>query len=390
MLTYLEESPTRSSDLPDELLALSLAIHGTNANHAFGQREAHQDLFKRARPLAERSPRGVALAIVQVFGFYVVGFMPDKQEIFEQGVALVRDSGDSQILATMILNLALYHQRQGAFDIARQHLQEALSICEQHNYRWMMGNILRALGNIAHQQAKYEEAYEYHRHSLALWQGRMNWVISLGLQSLALAEAQLGRREQARQHFLESQVLAEQVGHVNGMAGNYTSFGLTLWRWGEHEQAIQQIKRVVDIKRETGDKLNLANALVNLGHPTAALGAYREAWSYYHEALELALNQSGQYADSVIAEAVMGLGHILGVTGHPAAGVRYVSAGREAVGRRLQVEMEEVADQLLEPLTQMLSPADFEAALEDGRHLDLETVIAELLATEPPEDRKRD
>ena len=140
--------------------------------------------------------------------------------------------------------------------------------------------------------------------------------------------------------------------------------------------------------RDSGDLLGEANSLVNLGHPTASLGMFHEAWSYYIEALELTQGHDGSFANNVLAEAVMGLASILGQTSQPPVAVAYLSTAADATSGNQP--MQPIANKFLIPLQNMLTPGEYTAALEHGKTLQLEAVIGELLAMEPPEDRNRD
>jgi tetratricopeptide (TPR) repeat protein len=135
------------------------------------------------------------------------------------------------------------------------------------------------------------------------------------------------------------------------------------------------------IAREAGNSWWIANCLNNLGHPTAALGQYDEAASYYREALLLMRGRDIRIFPAIVLEAVIGLANITAKTGDASAQEQAVEwLSMVSHHPLLQPDIAIIAAQHLDELRTELHPEAYAAALERGERYSLEDVVALLLA----------
>ena len=137
---------------------------------------------------------------------------------------------------------------------------------------------------------------------------------------------------------------------------------------------MRYIQEALAIQRELDLRFATANNLNNLGHVHAGLGEDDVAWEYLCEALPELLAIG---AIVVVLEALVGVALLQAKAG------RYVQAA-ELLGLvmnhpALDEETKQYADPVLATLREAFPADQLEAALERGKSLDLEAVVAEIL-----------
>jgi predicted ATPase len=381
-LSRVAEALSHLSDPPLTTLGLAVGMRGWEKRR--WDDEAGTALVRQSVALLRQIEPGDALAFMLRELVPSVFENAEKEQLLHESLVISRTTGNQFNLAGAMLYQGLFiHGPEGDHNQARQRFVEALSIFRQHGPRWMTGIALNDLGQLEHSVGNYVKAAQHHTEALGIWPSARTWPYAQSLVNLAMAEAKLGRQDRAHEHFQESLAIYEEIGWTELVAFACTAYGLTLWHCGEHGQASDLHSRALDIWRETGHSLRVANALVNLGHPTVSLGHVREAWDYYIEALNLAQSQDDPFARAIMAEVVMGLARIMGKTGDRQQAVAYLSMAALVVsGTTWQQESQEIAAEFLAPLEAALAPDDYAAAVECGKELDLDEVVADLLAME--------
>jgi hypothetical protein len=145
------------------------------------------------------------------------------------------------------------------------------------------------------------------------------------------------------------------------------------------EKAKQYYEASLLISREIGHRSGATSTLINLGQLQILLGEYRIAWKHLREAL----------IESVAIGAVpLTLDALIGVVQHQIEVGLYLSAaelsGLALSHPSLQIDSGQVAELALGRLRKVLPAQQLEAAIDRGKMLELDTVVAELEAMEVP------
>jgi ATP/maltotriose-dependent transcriptional regulator MalT len=232
--------------------------------------------------------------------------------------------------------------RQGRLTEAERHLQEALAMAQERHDREQVRHALIWLGEAACLAGDYEASYRFAQRSLVIARELNAPVdIAVHLSNLGWSATLRGAYAEAKEYCQESLAIFDQV-------GSHPAFRVS--------------------------------ALLNLGHATGLLGEELASKRSYCAGLALAWNLR-QIPASL--EAIAGLARFVAADGDLERAVERLSLATHHPGSNSGIRM--VAELLLDELRAELAEDRFAAAVERGKTLELEAVVAELLAVCEPE-----
>jgi DNA-binding SARP family transcriptional activator/Tfp pilus assembly protein PilF len=147
---------------------------------------------------------------------------------------------------------------------------------------------LHGLGGLHWQLGRYEEAMDHFQQALALARKvgyRMGEARALG--NLGAVEAWLGRYRQATEHCGESLALFRRDGDRIGEARAINNLGLVQQRLGRYREAAARYAEALALFRAVGELHGEANTLTSLGDTEQRLGRTDTAADHYERALAL-------------------------------------------------------------------------------------------------------
>ncbi len=210
--------------------------------------------------------------------------------------------------------LGVLYEDQGAFDDARQHLEEALAADPRNvTAQIAYGRVLIKSGQVQDSLAPLNQAL-----SLAIQvdnkEARAN-----ALQALGIAYRYLGKADEALKHFNDSLEIKKQIGDKRGMAASLSMIGQVDAGSQNLQAATASFQQAIAISRDIGDDQGLAGSLMDLGEVERLAGSYQGALDHTREALRIQMelgddwNQSqslnnigtiydlqGQYGESLV------------------------------------------------------------------------------------------
>jgi tetratricopeptide (TPR) repeat protein len=184
-----------------------------------------------------------------------------------------------------------------------------------------------------------------------------------------------GNYEQAEIHALEAISILHKIRDRESEARALGNLGVFLWAAGSYIKAGKYTEQALELAREvhnqfllTSNQNTLAYILMEMGEHEAALAAFREAIGLLktHDMLGLLL------------DALIGLATLRNKQGETtwAAEVLAMVQAHPA----MSWEVQQVIDPLLKDLQEKMSEKDFERAMRRGKALDLDEVVAGILA----------
>jgi class 3 adenylate cyclase/tetratricopeptide (TPR) repeat protein len=338
--------------------------------------------FERALallPAGDAARRAVLLADLGD-AYNAVGDGPAARKHLEEGLALAHQAGDWRTQVAALNWLGEVARGQGAYEEARTLFEKALALAHEGENeiddRAGMADLLRNLAYSALQRGESEEAGRYGHESLAVAReiddrrGIAHAFLVLGM----VAQRQ-GEPEQAAHYCEKSLAIRREIGHRRGISNCLLVLGEFARQEGRHAEAARRYEEALAIHRETGDRPGIAICLNNLGHAHAGMDEDDVAWGYLRGALReiAAIGASHLALEPLVGVAVLQAkagrharaAELLGlVQGHPA----------------FDAEVGQYADPVLATLRETLPANQLEAALARGAALELEAVIAEVLA----------
>jgi predicted ATPase/DNA-binding SARP family transcriptional activator/Tfp pilus assembly protein PilF len=306
-----------------------------------------------------------------------VGHYALAMQHLEAGLTLARQVRDTQAEITVLSNLAQVASEQGAYDTAKGHLDEMLSLARACDDRTHIALALSTLGTIAWRWGDIEQADRCSRESLAIYkelgdQHRIPRILNV-LGILAILRE---RYKEAEAFWEEGVVLVQEVGDRQAMADALNNLGyINHHHLGNLEKAKRLYTESLDIDREIGHRHGTTSTSSNLGHLYVLMGEHGPAW----DCLRLALSEATAIGvPPLTLDALVGVAQLRAETGQrdSAAELLGVVLGHPSV----EVDSLQVAETVLAGLRDVLPAEQLETAIERGKTLDLDAVVAELLA----------
>jgi tetratricopeptide (TPR) repeat protein len=225
-------------------------------------------------------------------------------------------------------------------------------------------------------EGKPRAAERYAEESLAIYRelGDRQGASSVLNSVLGLAVAYTGDYERAKEYFRESLTIAREIGDRHGVAKGLSNLGYSARHQGKLQEAELYLEESLSLSREIG--IQPMNALFDLASIQASTGQPETAWRTWREALAEAVAVG--FASVIPASLGMAAGW-LAQAGRYERAAELVGLARD---RSVDVETQIESEPALAMLCQALSAEELKAAMARGRELDLDAVVAEMLAGE--------
>jgi tetratricopeptide (TPR) repeat protein len=236
-------------------------------------------------------------------------------ELYEQALAIARETGDRQGEGIHLGNLGLCHADLGETRRAIDLHGQALAIAREVGDRQGEGIDLGNLGIRYADLGETARAIDLHEQALAIARETGNRQgEGLQLTNLGLRYADLGETARAIDFHEQALAIAHEIGHRQGEAASLTGLGSSYAHMGETRRAIDLYEQALAIAREVGDRQAEGIDLGSLGNCYADLGETRRAIDLYEQALAIAREVGDRQSEG---RALTGLGNghfVLGET----------------------------------------------------------------------------
>ncbi len=295
----------------------------------------------------------------------------------EAGLTLARQVNDTQAEIAVLSHLAQAASEQGAYDTAKKYLDETLSLARARDDRTHIALALSTMGTIAWRWGDIEEADTCLREGLAIYKelGDQHRIPRI-LNSLGILAILRESYDQAEACWEEGLAMVQEMGDRQVTADTLNNLGyINHHHLGNLEKARRYYQESLSIGQEIGHRHGATSTLSNLGHLHVLMGKHGPAWEYLRQALSesMAIGVAPLTLDALVGVARLraetGLGdsaaELLGVVlSHPS----------------VEVDSVQVAETVLAGLRDVLPAEQLETAIERGKTLELDAVVAELLA----------
>ena len=272
-----------------------------------------------------------------------------------------RAEHEDDILLRLAAPLARYWSRRGLYQEGDMWMEVALerpwSRVESRMLllRWAGGRAA-SLGDYARSDALVEEW-----RALAEDRGDEAELL-LAMNSAALNASEQGDQETARAQFRAIRERAQETGDRMVVAFATINLGGAAWRAGDFREGLEESTRAVELFRAGGDDAGTATALENCGWNSLALSDPAGAKASFREALEISRRLGWMRG---IATHAMGLGAAVIAEGDIEHGVQLLGA---AAALRAELGIELTADEEKRPHDEAVANA--KAALGEQEYAD--------------------
>ncbi len=317
--------------------------------------------------------QGIARTLAELADLLILrGDHGRAAQVCDEALERYRGLNDSVGVSRILDRLGMTHFHQGRYAEAAQLSTQSLELSRSMQDTKGIGRAVTTLGITAFAQGHYAEAMEYFKETLVL--GRLSGErrkAAMALMNMGSAAGQQGDFEAAGQSFEEALNIFRAIGERRGVAMTLDNLGVVADYLKNYPLAHSYFEQSLEMAREIGNGRGIASTLVNLGNVTRAQQQFEAAAAYYRQALEQA---HAIDAISTALESLVGLAAAHGnrpqalqwlglVLAHPAA--------YDATRQLVETTLAEIRQQFSQDVT---------GWLDQGKTLDYETVVREILA----------
>jgi DNA-binding SARP family transcriptional activator/tetratricopeptide (TPR) repeat protein len=206
----------------------------------------------------------------------------------QQALTISRDTGDQAGEARALAYLGFVYWYQGRYQQAIDHHQQALTISRDTGDRTGEARALLGLGLVHGEQGCYQRAIDHHQQALTISRDTgYQTGEALALIGLGLVYGRQGHYQQAIDHHQQALTICRDIGDRTGEARALTGLGLVYGRQGHYQQAIDHHQQALTISRDTGYQTGEALALIGLGLVHGRQGRYQQAIDHHQQALAI-------------------------------------------------------------------------------------------------------
>jgi DNA-binding SARP family transcriptional activator/tetratricopeptide (TPR) repeat protein len=220
------------------------------------------------------------------------GHLHDRLATWQAAMTAAGHLADPAPLILTHRLLGRAHADLGAHAKANVHLQEALTLAEQHHDGTNQAHTHRTLAAAWGAQGDHRRAREHAVQALRISRnlGHPDWEAG-ALNAIGWYAAQLGDYDEAREHCEAALDLFRRQGNAEGQATTSDSLGYIAHHVGHHAEAVGHYREALVRLREIGSSTEEAGTLDRLGTAYAALGRHGEARETWRKALTLCRQQ---------------------------------------------------------------------------------------------------
>jgi len=210
------------------------------------------------------------------------------QGYYEESLALKRETGDLDGIATSFGRLSSIVYSQGKVEQAQALMEECyLKFCEAHNMQFQ-GIIQLQLGELDIIEGNYLQAAAHYREALSIGrrQGDVN-LICRGLYKLGELALVQGKPQEAAEWLEESLAYSRRKDHEVYIAYSLWLLGLLAWSTGKLEQASRLYAEALINCRAGGDGRLESRILCDLGKGVFARGEIDQTRAQFEQAIKV-------------------------------------------------------------------------------------------------------
>ncbi|MCP4544086.1 MAG: tetratricopeptide repeat protein [Chloroflexi bacterium] len=352
---------------------------GEEALRASAYRDAVR-AFERALTLLPVASCDQETLLIHIgYALLRLGDYAEANQHLEHGLTLARQCDDDENCAAALDYLGIIARELGNFDEARSRFEESLILARRANDWIRIAHGLHELGWVDIRQGVYAMARDRLNESLTLSQALGDQrSVARALNGLGAVAMLLREPEEAKSCLMESITLAREMGDLCRVAEALNDLGETARTERDYAAARRHYQETLNISQEIGHQMLAAVSLGNLGHVAVALDDNSTAARYYRQGMQIMMDIG---TVPMALESLAGFAGVLARAGQPERGIELLGLIL-CQPTLLEDTKVSIAEPILADLRAQLSPDVLEAALERGKTLDLEQVIAEILLDE--------
>ncbi len=305
---------------------------------------------------------------------YYLGEYEDSNSTFLRCLDVAEQLDDSPRIALALKGLGDNLMNAGQFAEAEHFLSQSLEAAQQSEFLDAMVFILISLGELALLRGAFEQAHESIQQCYNITQRlgtRHGTVICLAYFGM-IARNQKCLKE-AYKYYQQGLEMAQEIDNQHMIAHIHRRLGLVEYDLGNYHQAYDLQLRSLEEMKAINDQWTIVAIHNDLGFTCLRMGDTQAA-SSFHIALTTAWSMQ---ITPLVLEGLVGFAWLYLHNNKPNQAAELAGLAQHHPGFTTDVQLR--LDELIPELEQAFDPADLQAALDQGKALDLETVVSEIL-----------
>jgi tetratricopeptide (TPR) repeat protein len=216
-------------------------------------------------------------------------------EYSSQAYALAVEVNDELGLIQALLNLGRYYTRSGKHETALENYLNALEISQRIKNEKLIGQTYKVMGNGYYFRNETSLALEYYQKSLAVNLKLKDEESAADLQNnIALVFIDRNKLDSAKGYLQEAAISYQKLKRLDKLANTWVNLGELEVKNNRYAEAIDYYQKSLEISHANGLRLQEGYALNNICLALLSQKKYKEAESYGHRALQIALDEKFQ------------------------------------------------------------------------------------------------
>jgi predicted ATPase/class 3 adenylate cyclase len=326
------------------------------------------NFFNKALNLVSDSKDRFDLLIAREKVCQLLGDYQQQGKDLEELLQLVAQIGDDQQRAFVYNRLAIWHETQGEYDMARLAFERCLAAARRANDNGMEAESLYRIASASWRQGRYNEALELGRSALTITRKIHDTSREAeSLTTLGVIYRTLGDLGNAQDCYTQAFSIHKKFNDQRGIAINLSQLGNIYQDQGAYTEAHQYHLQALSLFRQVGDRRGEAWSLSGLGTVNLRCGFYDIALEYAQQALEIRTVIGDRRGEGV---ALSDAGSILLDRGQPQLALEYLEKANKILSdlgaRRDEIYARTSLAQCLEQLNELSRAAELhQSAFEE-------------------------
>jgi adenylate cyclase len=264
------------------------------------------------------------------------GDYTESHKFFEVTLAIDRELDDSRRIGSTLLNWGTIYYYEGDYQTAHKYIEDSLNFYREIGDKRAITIGLNNLGNIFYSKSDYQTARHYYQESLALGRELADrYTMSIAVTSLGITAFQEGNYEEAHTCYQEGMALSHALGHQVSLSLLHCYLGLLALARKQISSARESFQEGLAIASESNMKAYVVYNLIG------------------YACIDL--------AENTLARAATLLGA--------------AAANAEAIGLKIEPELQRPYEQALLTTKEGMSEAEFQVHWGVGRNMSLKDAV---------------
>ncbi|MEQ9103006.1 MAG: tetratricopeptide repeat protein [Imperialibacter sp.] len=212
----------------------------------------------------------------------------DSMRWYAEQALLLTDANTPPIAIVKVLNLiGIYHFQTSAYDSAIYYFDRGIPNAQLAGDTAQLASFLNNIGLCFTYKSAYDKAIDYHLQALALREASNDPRVSSSYNNLGITYDRMNDLANAEKYQLKALELKRQEGQQLPLANSLLNLGIIKRKQEQYKEAIAYYEESLAIAREFNDEKKIANALNNIGSAYVSLNDLKKAAGYFEESIAL-------------------------------------------------------------------------------------------------------